>query len=151
MPVANTVTVRIEGLAELGEAMKGLGDRMHQKISRSATRTAGELLASYAKDLAPENTGALKEAIQARRAPRYSKFGFEVVSVGVFKVRTSKAKAVDAVEPWPYYWRFIEFGTVKMQPRSFLRKAFDYNKRPAVDYMTDSISLGIEGYCRKFK
>ncbi len=136
--MVNTVTVHIEGLDALGEAMKDLGDKMHLKISRAATRAAGRLVLDAAKSLATEHvkTGELKKDIQLRRSVKASRPGFEVVSVGVYKQQA-------------YYWRFQEFGTVKMAANPFLRPAFDLEKSSAVDNMAYAIATGNEKAVKK--
>lgn len=43
-----------------------------------------------------------------------------------------------------WYWRFLEFGTRKMQARPFLRPALEAKRREAVDAIKERLSLQIE-------
>jgi HK97 gp10 family phage protein len=38
-----------------------------------------------------------------------------------------------------YYWRFVEFGTVKQPPQAFMRRAFEENKTRAVNKFTEEM------------
>lgn len=142
--MAASVTVKIEGLSELGRALKALGDDVVLKTSRIATRAAANIIRDNAKRNAPVRTGALKDAIGVRRDTKLSTPGYEVMGVGVFKL-TGKAKGAHKDEVSPaFYWRFVEFGTVKMSAKAFLRPAYDQSKTEAVDALVDVLGKGIE-------
>lgn len=143
--MANTVTIEVKGLRELGVALKELGDEMHLKIARAATRKASILIRDNARSLAPVKTGELREGIQVRRLKRESYPGFEVWAVGVFKYSRQKQRHD------PYYWKFVEFGTVKMSAQPFLRPGYDGEKTEAVEVMRNEIAAGIDRKTRSYK
>lgn len=72
--------------------------------------------------MAPEDTGTLKRAI-------YSK--------------SSALSGRVLVGPEAHYWRFIEFGTVRMAARPFVRAATEIETGPFVQRMTD-VALELE-------
>lgn len=48
-----------------------------------------------------------------------------------------------------YYWKFLEFGTSKMAPHSFLRAAFEANKESLSGLFRDELAKSIEQAVRK--
>lgn len=144
------VTVKIEGLSKLGEAMRGLGFEVQDKLSRQATRGAANLVQQSARNLAPKLTGALKQSVQVRRDKKNSHPGFEVMAVGVFKIGGKGAIGKGEESP-AFYWKFVEFGTVKMHAQSFLRKGFDEDKAEAGEKMGNVLAEGIEKKVRSYK
>jgi HK97 gp10 family phage protein len=54
-------------------------------------------------------------------------------------------------DQYPYYWRFLEFGTSKMPARPFMRPAFEENKRRALDIIIRETKDGVEKEVRKMK
>jgi HK97 gp10 family phage protein len=138
------VTVKVAGLATLGDALRSMGADMLLKTARRMTNAGAQVVKKRAIAKAPQsaqvhqlgrrkdqvvNPGNLKRNIVVRRIrPRTP--GREDYTVGV---RHGSGKAPrDA-----FYWRFIEFGTVKMGARPFLRPAFDGGKGEAVEAMAD--------------
>lgn len=75
--------------------------------------------------------GTLKRAIYSAQARRLSGLLQQVYQVGVVSRKRAKTgKSKDG-----YCWRFVEFGTVKMAARPFLRPAFEAKKMDAVEAM----------------
>jgi HK97 gp10 family phage protein len=75
--------------------------------------------------------GTLKRAIYSAQARRLSGLLQQVYQVGVVSGKRAKTgKSKDG-----YYWRFVEFGTVKMAARPFLRPALEAKKMDAVEAM----------------
>lgn len=147
--MANSVTVKIEGLDKLGAAMKDLGFEVQNKLSRAAVRGASNLVRDTVRSLAPvgvdrggaqpRKAGALRDAIGVRRDTKNSYPGFEVMAVGVF----SKGGSKDKNSP-QYYWKFPEFGTIKMAAEPFLRPGYDEDKSSAAEKMANVLAVGIE-------
>lgn len=143
--MADSVTVRVEGLSELGEAMRDLAFEVQDKLSRRATRAAAKVIERNAKGLAPVDTGNLRDAVGVRRDRKNSYPGYEVMAVGVF----SKKKL--GKDSPAYYWKFQEFGTVKMAAHSFLRKGYDEEKGDAAEVMGNTLGDGIERKTKSYK
>lgn len=68
----STVTVKVEGLRELGERMRSLSEAVNKKISRAATAAAAGVIKKAAQQKVPVETGTLKKGIVVKRIPRES-------------------------------------------------------------------------------
>lgn len=149
--------VHVEGLKELQDRMQELGNRVARKVLRRAVVAGGKLIRDEAKNIAPEYHGAvseghpppgtLKRAISFGRSNRDSGPGKEVVNVFVRQAKngsvgSKKVKAYGKFDA--YYWRFVEFGTSKMEANPFMRPAFDSNKENAVEIIKATLAEGVE-------
>ncbi len=142
-----TVTVHVDGLSDLLKNMKDLDKRVKTKIIRSAGVAGANVIKKAAIAKAPKKSGDLKAAISTRRSRKFSdsNIGYEQRDIGVFKVkggkfantarnrRLGRVGKTFEVEPPSYYWRFLEFGTVYINPSetAFLRPGFDTSKAQA--------------------
>lgn len=147
----NTITTRVDGLKELGERMKALSFEVNNRASRAATRAAARVVQAEAiRRAAPlKDTGNLERSIITRAI---AKGKTPLTSEAHVTVRTGKvsrreraaarkkgvAARVDA-----YYWRFLEFGTVKMAARPFMRPALDASRQAAIEAMAESLRKAI--------
>jgi HK97 gp10 family phage protein len=156
-----TTKVTVSGLDELLRNMRGLNNKVKTKIIRSAGVAGANVFKKAAIQNAPVKTGDLKAAISTRRSRKFSNTaqGYEQRDIGIFKVRggkfanTKRNRALGRVgksfevEPPSFYWRFMEFGTVKFMPGvglGFMRRAFDENKEHAKDVTVDKLKTEIE-------
>ncbi len=155
------ISVKLEGFRELEKALKELPLEIQKRPLRSAVSSAAGLIVKEAKSRVPVGeTGNLKSAIYRYRSRRNSPTGKETFFVGV---RQGKAQYKDTAynrrkgrvgkkyntQGEAYYWRFLEFGTAKMQKKSFLRPAFDENKQGAIDIMRERLKKAIDNQVRK--
>lgn len=150
--MATKVTLKVEGLRQLGEKFAKLDEKTQKKVIRSAVRKSAALVRDFAKSHHSNwqnQTGSLEAAISTRRATKESRPGLEVWVLGVFKTRSragkntsrlSKDGKVIQLTALPYYWKFLEYGTVKMTARPFLRPALDANKQKASDKMAEVLA-----------
>lgn len=133
MPEA--LSVKIEGLSELQREMRELGPKLARRGLRAATNAAAQVIKKEAKALVPVDTGRLKrKAIYVKRSRRGSSATRESYLVGVRVGRKEQAKDRDA-----YYWFLVEFGTVKMAARPFMRPAFENKKFEALEKFRDKL------------
>lgn len=136
--MARTV-VRVEGLRELGEAMRSLGKEVATKVATSMTSAAAGVVRKDAIARAPEHDvphtidgvevqpGNLKRNIVRKKV---AKSKTPLTSVHIVTVRGKRKDGYAA-----RYGRLQEFGTVHHAPQPFLRPAFDNNRMRAVDEM----------------
>lgn len=143
----SAVTIKVDGLAELRESIRKLEGAMRKRVLGAAVAAGALVVVKEAKKTTAfkDRSGDLRAAIKQRRSTRDSKQDFEVRHVGVFKnktgryaktkrnVRLGRAGKEYTQDPPEYYWRFLEFGTVKMGPKSFLRPALQSSKQVAID------------------
>ncbi|MDU5009482.1 MAG: HK97 gp10 family phage protein [Haemophilus parainfluenzae] len=138
----SNLTVKVTGLKELGKKMNDLGKKTKGRISVDSMRKGAVIIRDKARANAPtlqekvphRKRGTLKRAIL--ESTKVDKFGnvhskiyvrkLRSKTIENFKVKTGKGGAKNPNDP--YYWRFIEFGTSKMQARPFLRPAFSTKK-----------------------
>lgn len=146
--MANAVSVKVEGLAEIREILQRMGrNTFTDKEVAAALRAGGTVVQKEAIAKAPQaaaphklgrrdkmvEPGNLKRNIRVARRKDPSHF----VSVGV------------GVRSKAFYWRFLEFGTVKMRARPFLRAAFEQTKQPALDAIIARLKKRVEAAARK--
>ena len=140
--MATTTTVKVEGLRELSAAMRDLAQNVQNNIARSATNSAAQVVKKAAISKAPNLTGNLKKNIIVRRLPKAES---ALTSEHIVTVRrgrlTVKQKAAGITGAM--YAGFVEFGTVKMPARPYLRPAFDQTKTQAVDAMAAQLKKRI--------
>lgn len=142
-----TVTVRVDGLRQLGERMRTLKSDVALKAARSATAAAATVIKKLAisKVISSPSvdTGSLRDAIIIKRL---GKRDTDLTSEHIVTVRgrgkTSKKTGVKQKEA-PHA-RFIEYGTVNMPAEPFLRPAFDQGKEKAMTALVDQLRKRIE-------
>jgi HK97 gp10 family phage protein len=117
------VTVQLEGFAELAERLKNLPDDVRDKTVRAAVTSGAKTIRDEAKRRVPVRTGTLRDSI-AVRADRKKPDEIRV------KVRL-RSKG--------FHGRFLEFGTVKMRARPFVRPAFDAKRDDVLETIKDAL------------
>lgn len=128
----------IDGLDEIRRAFKLLPTKVAKKVIRAAIRQSLKPVLATAKDLAPVDTGVLKGNIKLRAAARRRKGSIALeVRVGPGDFKGDQ-----------FYAAFIEYGTVKMPARPFMRPAYEVHKDTA---KAEAITLIREGIDRELK
>jgi HK97 gp10 family phage protein len=155
------ITVQITGLKELQNALNQLPKEIQGRPLRSAVSAAAKVIVDDVKARVPVGeTGNLKTAVYRYRSRRNSATGKETFFVGI---RQGKAQFKDTAynrrrgrvgksyktAGEAYYWRFLEFGTAKMQAKPFLRPAFEANKSRAVEVIKDRLGKSIQTQAKK--
>lgn len=133
-------TQQIRGFDDLAAKLREIPKAMRKRVLRNALAAGGRLVRDTARASAPvlqgsapyRTPGLVKSSIVVRT----SKVARRAGDVGVFvNVRPAKGakyrsgKLVRASDRGakskldPFYWRFLEFGTVKMAARPFLKPA----------------------------
>lgn len=154
------MTVKIEGLEQLKKALNQLPVEIQQRSLRSAVSAGAKVVVDAAIAKAPTDTGSLKKAIYRYRSRSQSGTGRETYYVGVRKGKkayadTAKNRRLNrvgkkyTVQGEAYYWRFLEFGTAKMQARPFLRPAFEGSRTKILDVMKQRLGKSIQDQANK--
>ncbi len=102
-----TIRVTVKS-KEVLEKLKEIGNKA-EKVIEKALEESAEIIREEASNKAPRRTGRLKKGIT------------------VSKVKDSSIDIGPAKKD--FYGRFLEFGTVKMSARPFLRPALDTKKK----------------------
>ena len=130
-------TVQITGLKELDRKVRELTEATGKNFLSPALRKAANVIRDKARDLAPRgNDDEVKtyEQIKVRRDPDpMAKGANEIMYVKPF-----------ATKRFPvYYWRFVEFGTVKQPAQRFLTRAYDADKLKSVKVFKEALAKAV--------
>ena len=147
--------VHVQGLDQLARALKELPKRVARNSLRAAVYAGAKVIRDEAKLKAPmaiaalgpnqPPPGTLKRSVIMKQIPELSSAERQTFFVTVRrgkKYRKQGRKGQLSQDAW--YWRFVEFGTVKMAARPFLRPAFERKKRAAVQAIQDRLAQRIE-------
>lgn len=120
------------GGRELEKTLKDLGGKIASRLGDNAVRAGVRVVQKAAKSNAPVETGRLRNSLKVK-APRNKSSGVAVAEVvtGVF------------------YAHMLEYGTVKMSPKPFMRPALDESAQAAIDKMADNLRTGIDRELKK--
>ncbi len=127
---------RIEGAREMERLLKELGPVAAQRLGDQALRAAGKTIVEEARRLVPVDTGRLRASIVVRTERRAKSEDQRRVLIGFLKPASRLA-------------HLVEFGTVRMAPRPFLRPALDGKAGEALDTMGKTLARGITREARK--
>jgi len=160
--MAKYENVQVEGLDALARALRELPDRVAKNGLRAAVYAGAKVVRDEAKLQAPVATfdlgpnqpppGTLKRSVVLKQIPELSgktKQTFFVTVRHGKKYRKQGKKGNLSQDAW--YWRFVEFGTVKMPARPFLRPAFDLKKNDALTAIKTRLAERIEQAARELK
>lgn len=153
--MAKRETFKIEGLAELGKALRELPERVARNGLRVSVYAGAKVVRDEARARAPKSAqslvpnqpppGTLKRSVIMKHIPELSSLTRQTFFVTVRhgkKYRKQGKKGNLSQDAW--YWRFVEFGTRKMRAWPFLRPALEARRREAGQAMKDRLSERIE-------
>lgn len=142
-------TMNLTGFKELAESLRELGPRVARNTLRRAVAAGATPIRTRARERAPKDTGEMAKDIQIKREKTE---GPHVASYSVF-VRTGKKSRLSGrarnVEKNSWYWRLVEFGTVKMAAQPFLRPSFEELKESSVKIIGEKLDEGIQAEATK--
>ena len=160
--MARVETVRIEGLAQLDRALRELPQRIANRGLRASVYAGAKVIRDEARSRAPKAAqslgpkqpppGTLKRSVIMKHIRELSGGGRQTFYVLVRhgkKFRNQGKRGNLSQDAW--YWRFVEFGTVKMSARPFLRPAFDMKKNDALTAIKTRLAERIEQAARELK
>lgn len=144
------IKMQFQGLSELGQRIAKLNNAMQRRIIKSAVTAGARVIVLDARRRAPVKTGALRKSIESLRDKEFSRPGFEVRAVSVFKVpgvyantkanvRAGKAGKTYLQDPPTFYWKFNELGTVRQPARPFIQPALSENISKITQTMASKI------------
>ena len=141
------VSFQLKGMPELLAQLQGLGAELGAKTLRSAARKAFLPVYEAAHRLAlpSMDTGALLDAIKLTVVR--PKGGDTIAAVGIKisgKMPRTLARARKLSHRNPSRrWHFVEFGTVNMPAKPFLRPALDQNTGQVLELLKAELVKGI--------
>lgn len=169
-------SLKLEGLKELEDAIKELPKATGRNVIRRALTRAAAPMAAAASAIAPKGkTGRLKQSIVVSKVRFTKGDAGKAAFAAAMKRGASRTEAAQAaheanaaaggdlditsglVELGPtlaaWYAHFVEFGTVKMSAKPFMRPAWEGGKISAAesihDLLKQEIQLAAERAARK--
>lgn len=131
--MGHVAKIEIEGLADLTETLSRLLPREAQNLTQAAVRTMGSKLRKRIADTAPTRRKVLRKSFYVRNR------------------RLDEGVAVTEVRARPagFYWRFINFGTVKLSADAFVDRAVEEFRRELPKTMRDEVGKKLEAKLAK--
>lgn len=158
-----TITKPIQGLDGVLKKMRAIGPALAKKGARTALRKGANIVRDDAKRRVPVGEPAvhIRDEIEVRFSSRtFKRTGDVMFRVGV---KGGAKKYVDEKKNRRlgrvgkdyegggsvYYWRFVEFGTVKMAARPFMRPALAENVDKVTSVVVTELNKAIDRLAKK--
>lgn len=122
--------LRVRGIEAITARMRALPKALVDRALVRACTTAAAIVRDAAKDIAPKDTGLLKEDIIIIKDKHPNWSGFDARAIVIVKWEGKDAAP---------YWRHVEFGTSKMAAQPFMRPAFESRKEVALAAMINVV------------
>lgn len=145
--------VKVEGLQQLGETLRGLAQDVRTKIARSATNAAAQVIKKQAITNAPQYPKVAKLQVGGKGSKEYIDVPPGTLKKNIVVKRNTKSEltsehlvVVRGKRKDKFaarYGRLVEYGTQFTPPQSYMRSAFDQEKGFAVGKMKQAIEKGI--------
>lgn len=141
---------KVEGLRELGNAMRELGQREALKIAGAMTNAGAQVVKKEAVlniEKSPSiDEGDLRDAVIVKKRGRSES---RLTSEHIVTVRGRGKETKKSVQFGAPHAHLVEFGTVNMPAEPFLRPALDQNIQKAIDAMKAKGDGRVEAAARK--
>jgi HK97 gp10 family phage protein len=129
--------MKMEGLSEAKQALRELPDSTAKNVLRRVGRVCLQPMADHAKSLAPVEDGTLRDSIRVgttltrRQKSMHTKLGPDDVEIFMGAGGLPQA-------------HMMEFGTVDVTARPYMRPAWDRGKDDLLQRVADSLWVEIE-------
>lgn len=123
------MSYKVEGSKELIAKLNALKKTDAKAAIRKGTRAGAKIVQAAAKELAPVDTGKMRDAIKVRSLPRS-------------RVWTGTDVKLDNADT--YYYSFVELGTKRSKATGFLKDAAEQSKDEAIDVAIEITKEEIE-------
>lgn len=137
------VTVKIEGLKEIEDALAAAGPKLARGAVRKALKAGGAVFLKRAKALAP----VLTEATPQRKPGELRNAIAEVDRMDARKQQGRARIGLKYTKKGPQdpgvYGLFVEFGTKKMPAKPYMRPAYDEARKEAESVFTAELRAGV--------
>lgn len=126
--------------------MRGLSEDVRTKVARQAVAAGASVVRKAARDKAPVDSGNLKASLIMKRIRETNLTEEYIVTPRKGKTRDGKAakRGQGKLGKDAYYARFVEFGTVKVPARPFIRPALEDNVQRATQAIADRLAARIK-------
>lgn len=136
--MADGLQIEFPDLPDLIDRMKDLDSKVQRSISRRATAKGGRVIRDKVRANAqrlddPKTSRSIAKNVHLRWNGKLAKQqGGAAYQIGIRGGGRSRQTNEQNPGGDTYYWRFLEFGTVKMAARPFFRPALAQTKQAAL-------------------
>jgi HK97 gp10 family phage protein len=144
---ANQGVWSLDGVKELKDALAALGDEVSTKIGRTSNRRSAQDFAATLKAAMPHRPG-----VQLKYYKGHGRdYGDLRDNVRVRLARARKEHTITYnVDTGDAFWSyFLEFGTVNLAAKPFMRPAFDSAASALIDMQSHELRGGIDRATRR--
>lgn len=147
------INFEIKGTKVLADALENMPRNASKAALSSGVRAGAAVMGKRARELAPINVkdprrrqpGRLRRNIVWQINRRWSLYPYRIAfDIGV----RNEGKTNDMTNA--FYWYFLEFGTVKMAARPFLRPASKEAAEPAIRAIAGKLQVAIMREAQKY-
>lgn len=140
--------IQIEGLDGLFKRLETLGGSLEHAMRQGRERLAGQVQAQ-AKQLAPVNTGQLKNSIEAVNGPEESVVGTNAEHAIFNEFGTGRLGDPEVPHTEKERWTYMGadgkfYTTCGMKPRPFMRPAAQFGGKAASEIFAEEIKEELE-------
>ena len=147
--------VKLEGVAELKAALAELSNEVATKIGVAADRKAAKAMAAVMVSIAPfaARASTMKYWKTKKNGTQQANYGHLRDNIRVRRVRAKTDNhIVYRIDTKNAFWGyFLEYGTVNMHARPFMRPAFDAFREQAINIQIGELRAGIERVAKRVK
>lgn len=147
-------SLTVLGLGELQADFERLAKSVGNKIARDAVMAGARVARDKARSTAPVRTGKLKKNIIAVSVKQADTPGGATAGIRVKNPTGKQSKALKRPGKKgrtsktdyesPFYWKFLELGTSKMQAHPFIRPSWDGSLPQIEKVVADKLAEGID-------
>lgn len=140
----------VTGLAAIEKRLQALPDKLALNVMRGAVRAGAVVVQREARAKCPTGKQEYHWLGKKGTKGRWLVKAGELKKKGIRVRLAPRKKRAVPIEYWVYvskrywHWRFLEFGTVKMSARPFMRPAFDTMKEKATEAIREYASRRID-------
>jgi HK97 gp10 family phage protein len=139
------ISVEVQGLKKMETDLIALGEELSKKVFPAAARKANKRFADTMRAKAPRGTRPLQKG-QARLADsilQRTSVRSDGVKGATVVVLTGLRKESRSDPSLAVHGRFLEFGTVKMSAKPWMRPTFDTEKNSVLEDFSKELQAGI--------
>lgn len=144
--MAKTVTMKVEGLRELGERMRQLSAKVATQTAARAVNAGAQIVKKQAKANITSSPsvekGYLLDAVITKKIPK-SQTSLTAEYVVTVRGRGKVNKKTGKRQAFAPHAAFVEYGTVHMPAEPFLRPALERKQHQAVSAIKDKLAADI--------
>lgn len=130
------VRMDVRGMRELSQILRQLPDRAQQRVINNAVRAGARVTQRAAVAAAPRSQ---------EQSPASQRYGRLSENIKIVRRRAQRGTAIVSVTSGNAFWgHILEFGSVRMSPKPWMRPAADESYVAAVQAIGQAMGRGVE-------